>query len=50
MLDMTLAEFEQSIKVGEVIEEVALGEAQTKELTLVVEWPSLARRHRRGRW
>jgi hypothetical protein len=38
MLDMTLAEFEQLINIGEVIEEVALGEAQTKELTLVVEW------------
>jgi hypothetical protein len=38
MLDMTLAEFEQLINIGEVIEAVALGEAQTKELTLVVEW------------
>jgi len=38
MLDMTLAEFEQLINVGEIIEEALVAEGQTKELTLVVEW------------
>jgi hypothetical protein len=38
MLDMTLAEFEQLINIGEIIEETPIAEGQTKEVTLVVEW------------
>jgi len=38
MLDMTLAEFEQLVNVGEVVECTTLGAGRTKELTLVVEW------------
>ena len=35
---MTLAEFEQLLGVGEVIEETRLGDDEVKELVLVVEW------------
>ena len=37
-LDMTLAEFEQLVDAGEVLEESDLGGGQVKELTLVIEW------------
>ncbi len=38
LLDMALAEFEQLLGTGEVIEETRLGADEIKELVLVVEW------------
>lgn len=38
VLDMTLAEFEQLLGAGEVIEETRLGTDEVKELLLVLEW------------
>ncbi len=37
-IDMTLAEFQQQLGSGEVIEETVLAEGQLRELVLVVEW------------